>query len=180
MSVNTDLSLHEDNEDDEEIILVSKSELKRDAADLKKLGEKLVNLSLHVREKLPLDEDLQAAIALAAQLKKEGKRRQLQLIGKLLRQRDVQPLRQALEKLENRHNQQTVQFHKLQNLRDKLISTGDSAISEVLEYWPQAERQHLRMLIRNAQKEQSSGKSPKSSRLIFQYLRQLQEHSTQG
>lgn len=54
----------------------------------------------------------------------EGRRRQLQLIGKMLRQRDVEPIRQALDKLKNRHNQQVVLFHKLENLRDRLIDPG--------------------------------------------------------
>ena len=62
----------------------------------------------------------------------EGRRRQLQLIGKMLRQRDVEPIRQALDKLKNRHNQQVVLFHKLENLRDRLIDQGDDAIAEVL------------------------------------------------
>ena len=68
----------------------------------------------------------------------EGRRRQLQLIGKMLRQRDVEPIRQALDKLKNRHNQQVVLFHKLENLRDRLIDQGDDAIAEVLNLWPDA------------------------------------------
>ncbi len=83
----------------------------------------------------------------------EGRRRQLQLIGKMLRQRDVEPIRQALDKLKNRHNQQVVLFHKLENLRDRLIDQGDDAIAEVLNLWPDADRQQLRTLIRNAKKE---------------------------
>ncbi len=79
--------------------------------------------------------------------------RQLQLIGKMLRQRDVEPIRQALDKLKNRHNQQVVLFHKLENLRDRLIDQGDDAIAEVLNLWPDADRQQLRTLIRNAKKE---------------------------
>lgn len=62
----------------------------------------------------------------------EGRRRQLQLIGKMLRQRDVEPIRQALDKLKNRHNQQVVLFHKLEHLRDRLIVEGDDAVAEVL------------------------------------------------
>ncbi len=72
-------------------------------------------------DKIPLDADLRAAIELAQRIKMEGRRRQLQLIGKMLRQRDVEPIRQALDKLKNRHNQQVVLFHKLENLRDRLI-----------------------------------------------------------
>ncbi|MFK8839045.1 ribosome biogenesis factor YjgA, partial [Klebsiella michiganensis] len=76
-------------------------------------------------DKIPLDADLRAAIELAQRIKMEGRRRQLQLIGKMLRQRDVEPIRQALDKLKNRHNQQVVLFHKLENLRDRLIDQGD-------------------------------------------------------
>lgn len=70
----------------------------------------------------------------------EGRRRQLQLIGKMLRQRDVEPIRQALDKLKNKCNQQVVLFHKLENLRDRLIDQGDDAIAEVLNLWPDADR----------------------------------------
>lgn len=163
---------------DDEVILVSKSELKRDAAELKKLGEQLVQLSKNQREKLPLDDDLRVAIELAGQLKREGRRRQLQLVGKMLRQRDVQPLRKAMDKLQNRHNQQLVLFHKLEIWRDALLEQGDEAITRLLEQWPEADRQHLRMLVRKARKEQADNKPPASSRLIFQYLRQMAENQT--
>ena len=106
----------------------------------------------------------------------EGRRRQLQLIGKMLRQRDVEPIRQALDKLKNRHNQQVVLFHKLENLRDRLIDQGDDAIAEVLNLWPDADRQQLRTLIRNAKKEKEGNKPPKSARQIIQYLRELAEN----
>lgn len=163
----------DDNNSDDEVVLVSKSELKRDAAALKKLGEQIVALSRHQQDKLPLDDELRAAVDLARQLKREGLRRQLQLIGKLLRQRDVAPLREALDKLQNRHNQQLLVFHKLEALRDALLNSGDNAIEQVLTQWPTADRQHLRALVRNAQKERVSNKPPKSARLLFQYLRGL-------
>ncbi len=79
-------------------------------------------------DKIPLDADLRAAIELAQRIKMEGRRRQLQLIGKMLRQRDVEPIRQALDKLKNRHNQQVVLFHKLENLRDRR-STREMTLS---------------------------------------------------
>ncbi len=127
-------------------------------------------------DRIPLDADLRAAIELAQRIKMEGRRRQLQLIGKMLRQRDVEPIRQALDKLKNRHNQQVVLFHKLENLRDRLINQGDDAIAEVLNLWPDADRQQLRTLIRNAKKGKEGNKPPKSARQIFQYLRELAEN----
>ena len=162
-------------EEDEEIIWVSKSEIKRDAEELKRLGAELVDLGKNALEKIPLDEELLAAIELAQRIKKEGRRRQLQLIGKMLRARDVDPIRQALDKLKNRHNQQVALFHKLEALRDRLIEQGDEAMNEVITLYPHADRQQLRSMIRNAQKEKAGNKPPKSARQIFQYLRELAE-----
>ena len=172
-------------DEDDEIIWVSKSEIKRDAEELKRLGAELVDLGKNALDKIPLDTDLRDAIELAqrikkgdqeALIKKEGRRRQLQLIGKMLRNRDVDPIRQALDKLKNRHNQQVALFHKLEQIRDRLIDDGDDAVAEVLNLWPDADRQQLRSLIRNAKKEKEGNKPPKSARLIFQYLRELAEN----
>lgn len=159
--------------DDDEIIYVSKSEIKRDAEALKKLGVELVQLSKNELEKIPLDESLDHAIELAQKIKKEGYRRQIQYIGKLLRSRDIEPITQALDKLKNRHNQQITQLHKIEKLRDELIETGNA--ETVLMLYPTADRQQLRNLARLAKKEQEENKAPKSARQIFQYLKELSE-----
>lgn len=164
-----------DEEEDEEIIWVSKSEIKRDAEELKRLGAELVDLGKNSLDKIPLDERLRNEVELAQRIKKEGRRRQLQLIGKLLRGIDVEPIRVALDKLNNRHNQQVALFHKLEMLRDRLIEQGDEAMGDVIALYPEADRQQLRSMIRNAQKEKAGSKPPKSARQIFQYLRELAE-----
>ena len=162
-----------EDENQEEIIWVSKSEIKRDAEQLKKLGAKLVELTQTNLEKIPLDETLLDAVELAQRLQKEAKRRQLQYIGKLLRNIDVEPIQEALDKLENKHNQQQVILHKLELLRDELIAKGDVALADLFNSYPQADRQHLRNLIRSAQKEKEQNKPPKAYREIFQYLKEL-------
>ncbi|NIG88276.1 ribosome-associated protein [Serratia symbiotica] len=164
-----------ENQDEDEIIWVSKSEIKRDAEALKDLGAELVDLGKNALERMPLDEDLRTAIELAQKIKKEGRRRQLQLIGKMLRARHVEPIQTALGKLKNHHNQQVLLFHKLEMLRDRLVEEGDDAIPSILGLYPEADRQQLRSLVRNAQKEQATNKPPKAYRQIFQYLRNLAE-----
>ncbi|MDO5053697.1 ribosome biogenesis factor YjgA [Pasteurella oralis] len=161
-----------DAEEQEEIIWVSKSEIKRDAEALKKLGEKLVNLNKAKLDKIPLEDKLLEAIELAQRLQKEAKRRQLQYIGKLLRNIEVEPIQEALDKLENKHNQQQALLHKLEMLRDTLID-NDDAFTQFLDQHPEADRQHLRHLIRSAQKEKAQNKPPKAYREIFQYLKEL-------
>ena len=162
-----------EDEDQEEIIWVSKSEIKRDAEDLKQLGEKLVNLTKTNLTKVPLDDSLKDAIELAQRLQKEARRRQLQYIGKLLRSIDAEPIREALEKIENKHNQQQAMLHKLEILRDELVAKGDAALTDLLNEYPSADRQQLRNLIRAAQKEKEQNKPSKAYREIYQILKTL-------
>ena len=162
-----------EDEDQEEIIWVSKSEIKRDAEDLKQLGEKLVNLTKANLTKVPLDDSLKDAIELAQRLQKEARRRQLQYIGKLLRSIDAEPIREALEKIENKHNQQQAMWHKLEILRDELVAKGDVALTDLLNEHPSADRQQLRNLIRAAQKEKEQNKPSKAYREIYQILKTL-------
>ena len=160
-------------EEQEEIIWVSKSEIKRDAEALKKLGEKLVELTKAKLDKIPLEDALLEAVNLAQRLQKEARRRQLQYIGKLLRGMDVEPIQAALEKLENKHQQQQAMLHKLELLRDELVAKGDDALTDFLMDYPQADRQHLRNLIRTASKEKEQNKPAKAYREIFQYLKEM-------
>ena len=161
------------NEEQEEIIWVSKSEIKRDAEALKKLGEKLVELTPAKLDKIPLDDNLQEAIFLAQRLQKEARRRQLQYIGKLLRSTDVEPIQEALDKIENKHLQQQIVLHKLELLRDELIEQGDTALTRLLNDYPQADRQQLRNLIRSAKKEREQNNPAKAYRELFQCLKEI-------
>ena len=160
-------------EEQEEIIWVSKSEIKRDAEALKKLGEKLVELTKAKLDKIPLEDALLEAVNLAQRLQKEARRRQLQYIGKLLRGMDVEPIQAALEKLENKHQQQQAMLHKLELLRDTLVAKGDDALTDFPADYPHADRQHLRNLIRTASKEKEQNKPAKAYREIFQYLKEI-------
>ncbi len=160
-------------EPEEEIIWVSKSEMKRDMSALQKLGEELVELKPAVLEKFPLGEDLFDAIRKAQSFKNEARRRQLQFIGKLMRNIDAEPIQAALDKVRNKHAQHTAMLHKLESLRDSVVETGDEAIAKVMELFPDADRQRLRQLARLAAKEKETGKPAKAYREIFQILKEL-------
>lgn len=158
---------------DEEIIWVSKSEIKRDAEHLKKLGENLIALNSTNLDKIPLEDNIREAIHLAQRLKMEARRRQIQYIGKLLRHIDPEPIQEALDKVENRHNQQLALLQKLELIREQLLEDGDNTLNELMIEYPILDRQHLRNLIRMAQKERESNKPPKNYREIFQYLKSV-------
>ncbi|MEZ9704745.1 ribosome biogenesis factor YjgA [Vibrio breoganii] len=164
-------------EEEEEIIWVSKTEMKEDMEALQKLGEELVELKPSVLEKFPLPDSLADAIKDAQRFNKEAKRRQLQFIGKLMRQIDVELIQAALDKHHNKHSQASAELHKLEALRDRVVENGDSAIEEVLNQFPSADRQRLRQLSRQANKEKKASKPPKAYREIFQLLKELNEEA---
>lgn len=162
-------------EPEEEIIWVSKTEMKTDMEALQKLGEELVTLKPSVLEKFPLSEDLALAIKDAQRFKNEAKRRQLQYIGKIMRNIDPEPIQAALDKVRNKHSQATAELHKLEQLRDRIVEEGDAAISEVMEMYPEADRQRLRQLARQANKEKKANKPAKAFREIFQIMKELKQ-----
>ncbi|KZX69447.1 hypothetical protein A3712_11695 [Vibrio sp. HI00D65] len=162
-------------EPEEEIIWVSKTEMKTDMEALQKLGEELVTLKPSVLEKFPLSEDLALAIKDAQRFKNEAKRRQLQYIGKIMRNIDPEPIQAALDKVRNKHSQATAELHKLEQLRDRIVEEGDAAISEVMEMYPEADRQRLRQLARQANKEKKANKPAKAFREVFQILKELKQ-----
>lgn len=155
--------------------LVSKSQLKRDAEAQQALGEQLVSLAEGKLSKIPLDEELLDAIHLAQRIRntREGYRRQLQLIGKMMRHRDTGPIQQALAELEQSHHAQNALFHQLEKQRDAILADGDQAIQQFIDNYPQADRQKLRQLYRQASKQAQQGKPPAAARELFKYLREV-------
>ncbi|MBF9001700.1 MULTISPECIES: ribosome biogenesis factor YjgA [Vibrio] len=162
-------------EEEEEIIWVSKTEMKNDMLELQELGEELVALKPSVLEKFPLPDELAEAIRDAQRFKNEARRRQLQYVGKVMRNIDPEPIQAALDKFRNKHSQNTAVLHKLEELRDRVIADGDDAIADVLEMYPAADRQRLRQLARQARKEKEQSKTPKAAREIFQTLKDLND-----
>lgn len=152
----------------------SKSALKREMTALQKMGEELVNLSPARLAKVPMPELLEDAVMLARRLKnREGKRRQLQYIGKIMRNIDSTAIQECLDSFNHKSQVFRQQFHRLEQWRDRLIEENDKALNELLDESPSLDRQHLRQLIRQAKKEASQNKPPSASRKIFKYL---QEH----
>lgn len=162
---------------DEDILYVSKSELKRDMLALQALGEALVNLTEGELATIPLeDEKLEEAILTARRIKhREGLRRQMQYIGKLMRRIDTTDIADAYQRLQDGRKEDAKRFHKLEQWRDHLIETGPDAIAEVAEEFPDVDRQHLRQLIVQAAREKELHKPPASARKLFRYLRELSE-----
>lgn len=154
----------------------SKTAVKKEMQALQQMGEKLVKLSNNELAKIPiLDEHLAEALVTARRLtSREALRRQLQYIGKLMRDIDLTEIEAGLAKREEGQREQAQQFHRLELLRDELANTGVSAIEQVLIDYPQADRQRLRQLVMQINKDAQAKKPPAAKRKLFQYLKELQ------
>ena len=150
--------------------LPSRSQLKRDSQELRDLGEQLVLMANSHLEKITLDSSILAAIKEARRLKNlDARRRQIQYIGKLMRNIDLIEIRYSIDKLN--HQSQTFRQHfaMLEQWRDRLIDEGNSAVEEFLIDYPNADRQKIRNLSRQASREKTGSAKTK----LFKYLKEL-------
>ena len=165
----------------EEVGPPSKTQLKAEADEKQALGESLLTLRADLMARLDLPEKLLQAIADAKKITSfEGRRRQMQFIGKLMRPLDDESIRDAINEQANGSAQLTLQLHLAEQWRDRLIESDD-ALGNWLTSYPATDAQQLRALIRQARKDavpekpEKSGEAPrhgKSYREIFQLVRQ--------
>jgi ribosome-associated protein len=155
----------------------SKSQKKRDMTALQKLGEVLVAEPKERVMRVPMPEDVRDAILECQRIKDhEGRRRQLQYVGKkmrLLEEDEVATIQKMIDSWRGQSKSETAALHALERKREKLLA-DDKTLTELLQQYPELDVQHLRTLIRNARKEQAENKPPKAYREIFQILKQLQ------
>lgn len=155
----------------------SKSELKRQSDALQKMGETLVEAPRDRVKRVPMPEDVLDAILACQQITNhEGRRRQMQFVGKKMRTLDeaeVAEIQRAIDSWKGASKAETNAMHALERRRDKLL-TDDKALTTLLAENPELDVQHLRTLIRNARKEQAESKPPKAYREIFQILKQIE------
>jgi len=125
-------------------------------------------------EKLDLPDDLLDAVLMCQSIKAhEGHRRQLQFIGKLMRDIDLAPIEQQLAQLKRGGLVETQQLHRIERWRDRLLTEGETVFNELSEHYPEADVRHVRQLINRAHKESAHNQPPRAARLLFKYLRSL-------
>ncbi len=163
-------------EDDEEIIYVSKSAIKRDLHALKAMGARLMEMKPSLLDKLPLHERLREALDESKRIKSHNARkRHLGFIGKLMQEQDIESIEKLFVILDSTSEEHNRHFHQLERWRDRLVEEGQVALTEYLTQHPGVDHQHIRQLVRNAQKEVEQNKPPAASRKLFRYLREVDE-----
>jgi len=152
----------------------SKTELKRAAHDMQTLGDALAALSNERLAALPMDELLRDAIVeLRRTRSHEGRRRQRQYVGKLMRQADIEPLAQAVAEAELGSARQTLALHQAEALRLSLVA-DDQVLTEFMAQHPGCDAQQLRSLIRAARKEAALPPQQRHGRAwreLFQFIK---------
>ncbi|CDS54353.1 FIG138315: Putative alpha helix protein [Polaromonas sp. CG9_12] len=162
----------------EEVGPPSKTQLKAEADEKQALGEALLTLRTDLMVRLDLPDKLLDALKEAKRITNfEGRRRQMQFIGKLMRTLDMTPIRAAIDEQANGSADLTLALHLAEQWRDKLIASDD-ALSQWLTDYPATDSQQLRALIRQARKDMAKPETPgeaprhaKSYREIFQLVK---------
>jgi ribosome-associated protein len=154
----------------------SKSEAKRQSLEVQKLGEELVNEARDRVKRVPMPEDVRDAILMCQTITNhEGRRRQMQFVGKKMRtldEEEIAIIQRTIDSWKGMSKADTAALHALERRREKLLA-DDKALTVLSSEHPELDVQHLRTLIRNARKEQAENKPPKAYREIFQILKDL-------
>ncbi len=160
--------INDENSADQEL---SKSAVKQQMHELKVLGEKIVALPDAQLNLIPLEEKLLDAVLLARKItKRGGLKRQLQYIGKLMRNIDPEPIKAVLDNIENAHLQDNKAFHLKEQWRDELLSGGNDKLTEFYDVYPGTDLQRLRQLIRSYKNAGNDDKKKQAARLVFQLI----------
>ncbi|GJH01981.1 ribosome biogenesis factor YjgA [Paraburkholderia terrae] len=152
----------------------SKSQLKREMHALQELGVELVALPKDALKRMPMPESLDEAVRAARRITDhEGKRRQMQYVGKVMRgltDDETAALREALDKYKGVNKAETARLHWIERTREQLLA-DDAALTEFIRQHPAVDPQEGRTLIRNARREAQQGKPPRYFRDLFQWIK---------
>ncbi len=162
----------------------SRTDLKRESAELQKLGEELLTLRADLLDRLELSEKLKDAVLEAKRITNfEGKRRQMQFIGKLMRLVDpavLETVRAALTEQTSGSAQENLILHLAESWRERLLGAED-AFGDWLAQHPDTDSQQLRALIRQARKDavpEKPGAAVRHGRAYRDIFQILREHLT--
>ena len=152
--------------------ILSKSQVKRDMHKLQAPGESFITMNEKQLTSLPLSEELLDAIYIARKMPpKEARRRQIQYIGRLMREGNHEEIQAAYDKLQSRNDQYIHRQHQIERYRDLLIENDKSVFQSLVSTCPNIDIQRLRQLIRNAQKEREDNLPAVNARKLFGFIR---------
>ncbi|MGH8728044.1 MAG: ribosome biogenesis factor YjgA [Burkholderiales bacterium] len=148
---------------------VSKTKRKKGMLELQALGEELTLLNREQLEQLELSEPLLEAVEAAKRMNRFGaRRRQMQYVGRLMREVSAEPIREKLDTIRGRSRAHAAWLHKIERLRERLLS-DETALAEFAAEHPEADLLTLQALVRDAK----TGNDKRSYRELFHELRKI-------
>ena len=160
--------------------LPSKTQRKKQMHELQALGAALVELNAEQLASVELPERLREAVHEAQRMTKfEARRRQLQYIGKLMREVDPEPIRSRLAAWQAASHAHTARLHLIERWRARLLDE-ENAIGDLVREYPQADARKLQALVVNAARERAAGQPPRSYRALFKLLNETIANDGQG
>jgi ribosome-associated protein len=157
---------------------ISKTRRKQEMHALQALGEQLVELPAERLSKIAIPQELREAIGFARTITRfEARRRQMQYIGRLMRDVDPAPIQAALDAINGQAVEETARLHRIERLRQRLIE-DEQVLGEIASAFPGADLQRLRALRRNALREREAAKPPRYFRELFRALKALEGYQT--
>jgi len=164
-------------EESGEYLSPSRSQNRREALEVLALGQQLVALSEAQLTKLPIPESLLSHIRDAKRITAQiAHKRQLAFLAKQMRREDdatLEAIRDALDEKGEAARREVAAMHRVEAWRERLLADGDAALAQLLDEYPQADRQSLRQLVRNTLEERKRNKPPRAYRELFRELREL-------
>lgn len=149
----------------------SRTQKKKEALALQKLGEKLVELSAEQLEEIDMPEEIYNAVKEVKAMRSHGaRRRQMQYIGTLMRKIDPSQIEDAIQEIEQGNYRKALEFQETEMWRDELIAGNKELMEEILNKYPDTDRQQMAQLVRNAAKEKKADKPLAAYRALFRYL----------
>ena len=165
-------------EDSSEEELPSKTQVKRAMQALQELGRRLTELKPDQLAKLELTDKLRLALAEAHRHTARGAlKRHLSFVGKLMRDQDIEAIQAYLDRLDSSSQAHAQHFHQLERWRDRLLTGDANELEAFIAAYPAADRQTIRQLVRQANKEAAENKPPAASRKLFKLIREVVEES---
>ncbi len=158
-----------------EFLSPSRSQQRREALEVLELARQLSELTPQQIARLPVPDSLIPHIDDTRRIPSHGAhKRQLQFLAKQMRREDdetLEAIRDALDSSGESARLETAMLHRAEAWRERLMADGDAALTELLDEYPHADRQHLRQLARNAHEEKLRNKPPHAFRDLFRELR---------
>jgi ribosome-associated protein len=152
----------------------NKTQIKKEIAELFVLGETLSKLSPAQLNGMEFPENIRKAISEVGDMPHKGARKRLlKYIAGQLHKIDVDPVQEKLDRILNKSAHSVREHHITEQWRDRLIHEGNEALTELFDEEPTADLQQIRQLLRNIKKETENAKPPKSTRLLYRYLKTL-------